>query len=68
MCSPSGYIVGSASIGTSNAQAGWTMNLSLSIANYNVQQLGSQIQAWAFAQASDGGEQYSSVQNYTVSS
>lgn len=64
---PSGTILGNAAITTGNAQAGWTLNLALSMDNYSIQQFGSQIQAWAFAQASDGQSQYSTVQSYTVS-
>lgn len=65
---PAGYILGNATIGTSNAQAGWTMNLALAMDNYSIQQYGSQIQAWAFAQTASGEEQYSTVQNFTVNS
>jgi hypothetical protein len=65
---PSGFMLGNATIGTSNAQAGWTLNLSLSIDNYSIQQYGSQIQAWAFAQIANGEGQYSTVQNFTVAS
>lgn len=65
---PSGFMLGNATIGTSNAQAGWTLNLALSMDNYSIQQYGSQIQAWAFAQVASGQGQYSSVQNFTVTS
>ena len=64
---PAGYMLGNATIGTSNAQAGWTLNLALSIDNYSIQQFGNQVQAWAFAQLDGGQGQYSSVQSYTVS-
>ena len=63
---PAGYMLGNATIGTSNSQGGWTLNLALSIDNYSIQQYGSQVQAWAFAQDSTGQGQYSSVQSYTV--
>jgi hypothetical protein len=65
---PSGYMIGNATIGTDTAQAGWTMNLALSIDNYSIQQFGNQVQAWAFAQIANGQGQYSTVQNYTVNS
>lgn len=60
-------MLGNATIGTSNAQAGWTLNLALSIDNYSIKQFGNQVQAWAFAQIDGGQGQYSSVQSYTVS-
>ncbi|MBV8544781.1 MAG: hypothetical protein JO093_16100 [Acidobacteria bacterium] len=63
---PDKLILGNATIGTSNAQGGWAMNLALAMDNYSIQQFGDQIQAWAFAQIANGQSQYSSVQNFTV--
>ena len=65
---PSGFMLGNATIGTSNAQGGWSLNLALSIDNYSIQQYGNQVQAWAFAQIANGQGQYSTVPSYTVSS
>ena len=63
---PGGYILGNATIGTSNAQAGWTLNLALAMDNYSIQQYGNQVEAWAFAQIATGQGQCSSVQSFTV--
>ena len=67
---PNGQVISDASVGTSNAQAGWTLNLATDTSLYDIGTLGNQVQAWAFAQAVVSGQlqsQYSPVQNYTVS-
>ena len=68
---PQGLVFSNASVNTSNAQAGWTLNLATDTALYNISQLGDQVQAWAFAQAYIGGQlqsQYSDTLTYTVNS
>ena len=69
--SPQGQVLSDAALNTSNANAGWTVNLATDSSLYNIQQYGTQIQGWAYAQVLVGGQpqsQYSAIQNYTVNS
>ena len=67
---PDNVVICDAAINTSNSPAGWTLNLATASDIYDLAQYGSQVQAWAFAQAYVGGvpqSQYSDTMDYTVS-
>jgi len=66
---PHGVIISQGSFSTSNAGAGFTVNLSTSNDMYPVNELGTSVQAWAYAQIYVGGHpqgQYSETIDYTI--
>ena len=64
---PGGVIVSDAAISYSNPAAGVASNLATDNGTYDIGTYGNQLEAWAYVQTNQG-DQYSSVQNYTVSS
>jgi hypothetical protein len=63
---PGGDIVSDAAINYSNPAAGVASNLATNNGTYDIGTWGNQLEAWAYVQT-DQGDQYSSVQSYTVS-
>jgi hypothetical protein len=64
---PSEYVLCDAAINYSNPAAGVAANLATDSGTYDIGTYGTSVQAWAYVYT-NMGEQYSSVQDYTVSS